>query len=115
MNRVTELRYLRKMTQEAFAEFCDISRISIARYDAGAPISRKNAEKIAKACNVSIDSLLNFNPPKDESDPVSESLALSMTSEEEKLITDYRALSAKGRKRATETLRELSMIYSKKE
>ena len=54
MNNVNYLREQRGMTQEEFAEYCGVARISIARYDAGEEISRKNAQKIAAACNVPI-------------------------------------------------------------
>jgi transcriptional regulator with XRE-family HTH domain len=55
VNNVRVLRERFDMTQDEFAEFCGVSRISIARYDTGEPISRKNAQKIALACHVSID------------------------------------------------------------
>lgn len=58
MNRVEELRIRLQMTQEQFAEYCSISRSSVARYEKGENISRENAEKIANACKVSIDYVL---------------------------------------------------------
>lgn len=54
MNNVLTLRKRKDMTQDEFAEYCGISRISIARYEAGAEVSRANAERIAKACHVSV-------------------------------------------------------------
>jgi transcriptional regulator with XRE-family HTH domain len=42
------------MTQDDFSEYCKVSRISIARYEAGSKISRENAQKIASACHVSL-------------------------------------------------------------
>ena len=54
MNTVFDLRNKYRMTQDEFAEFCGVSRISIARYEAGAKVSRANAEKIASACGVSV-------------------------------------------------------------
>ena len=54
MNRILELRNKMRMTQEEFADFCDIARSSIARYEASGNVSRANAEKIARACNVSV-------------------------------------------------------------
>lgn len=69
MNNVRFLQDQRGMTQDEFAEYCDIPRISIARYETGAPISRKNAEKIAAACNVSVDFVIGkpgaeqYQPP----------------------------------------------------
>lgn len=58
MNRVYELRDKFSMTQEGFAEFCGISRSSIARYENGGEINRVNAKKIADACNVTIGYVL---------------------------------------------------------
>ena len=54
MSRVEDLRAARQMTQSEFAEFCGISRSSIARYEAGDKISRENAMRIADACDVSV-------------------------------------------------------------
>lgn len=58
MNNVLLLRTIKGMTQYEFADFCGMSRISIARYEAGAEINRANALKIADACGVSISYVL---------------------------------------------------------
>ena len=60
MNNIQILREQRGMTQEQFAEYCGISRISIARYESGAQIHRANAEKIAAACHVSVDYVIGI-------------------------------------------------------
>jgi transcriptional regulator with XRE-family HTH domain len=60
MNNVRFLKDQRGMTQDEFAEYCDVPRVSIARYETGAEISRKNAKKIAAACNVSVDFVLGI-------------------------------------------------------
>jgi transcriptional regulator with XRE-family HTH domain len=54
MNNVLKLRSDLNMTQDEFAEHCDVSRISIARYETGGKVSRASAEKIAAACGVSV-------------------------------------------------------------
>ena len=54
MNNVLSLRNSLHMTQDDFSEYCKVSRISIARYEAGSKISRENAQKIASACHVSL-------------------------------------------------------------
>ena len=54
MNRILELRNKLRMTQEEFADHCGIARSSIARYEASGNVSRANAEKIARACGVSV-------------------------------------------------------------
>lgn len=54
MNNVSVLRQRLNMTQDEFSEYCGVARISIARYEAGAEVSRANAKKIADACSVSI-------------------------------------------------------------
>lgn len=46
------------MTQDEFAEHCGISRISVARFEASGNIGRASAEKIAKACGVSVSFVL---------------------------------------------------------
>ena len=58
MNNVLILRKQRGMTQDEFAEFCGISRISVARYEAGASVSRDSAIAIANACSVPISYVL---------------------------------------------------------
>ena len=69
MNRVYELRKQAGMTQEEFSEFCGISKISITRYETGNEVSRANAMKIAKACNVSVSYVLgDENEPEDLGD-----------------------------------------------
>ena len=58
MNRVLELRTKMKMPQEEFAVFCGVARSSIARFEAGENIGRASAEKIARACGVSVSDVL---------------------------------------------------------
>ena len=55
MNNVLTLRKQKGITQDEFAELCNISRASIARYEAGGNVNRENAERIAEACHVSVD------------------------------------------------------------
>ena len=110
MNSVWNLRKKMKMTQTEFAEYCGVSVVSISRYETGGNISRKNAEKIANACNVSVDSVLNLQERN-----VSENRAnsvLILTSDEEQFISDYRKLIHRGRCRMRETLDEMLLIYS---
>lgn len=68
MNNVLLLRNSLSMTQDEFAERCNVSRISIARYEAGAEINRSNAVKIASACGVSVEYVLGVENPRDEQD-----------------------------------------------
>lgn len=58
MNRVLELRTSKSMSQEEFAVFCGVARSSIARFEAGENIGRASAEKIARACGVSVSDVL---------------------------------------------------------
>ena len=60
-NNVQRLREQKGLTQERFAELCGISRASIARYEAGEEINRKNAVKIADACEVTVDFVLGID------------------------------------------------------
>ena len=114
MSKVTEIRRSRGMTQEQFAEFCDISRVSIARYDAGSPLSLINAQKIAKACNISVDYLLDDESFAADSLSLREPFPFLLSPEETQLINDFRKLTARGQKRAIETMMELVIIYQKK-
>ena len=66
MNRIEELRKARHMTQYEFAEFCGLSRSSIARYEAGTALNLENAERIANACGVSMDYLLRRDVQEDD-------------------------------------------------
>ena len=68
MNNVLLLRNQLSMTQDEFAERCNVSRISIARYEAGAEINRPNAIKIANACGVSVEYVLGLETKKDDQD-----------------------------------------------
>ena len=114
MNKVMELRNSMHMSQEAFAEFCDVSRASIARYEAGAPLSRLNAQKIARACHISIDVLLQIqNGLGAEPIPAREPSSFQLSEEEKAFVMDYRLLNSRGKKRAAETLQELKVVYSK--
>lgn len=70
MNNVLLLRNSMSMTQDEFAERCNVSRISIARYEAGAEINRANAMKIASACGVSVEYVLGVETSPDEQDEV---------------------------------------------
>ena len=56
------LRAQLRMTQEQFSEHCEISRASVARYEAGEKLDRKNAEKIASACGTTVDFILGYGP-----------------------------------------------------
>jgi len=66
MNNVYNLRKQHRMTQDEFAEFCNVSRISIARYEAGAEVSRVNAQRIAEACRVTLSYVLGIQKTDDE-------------------------------------------------
>ena len=108
MSIVSELRHALDMTQEQFAEFCDISRSSIARYDAGLPISRENAVRIASACKVPVDLILGLDSVS-EMNHADEYQFLSKT--EKQIVTDYRNLSCRGRERVQQIMCELSILY----
>ena len=70
MNNILELRTQTGKTQDEFSEMCGVSRISIARYEAGAPVSRATAEKIASACGVSVSYVIgDVRPPGTKKEP----------------------------------------------
>lgn len=72
MNNVLTLRNSLKMTQDEFAEYCNVSRISIARYEAEGKISRAGAEKIAAACGVTVSYVLGetIKPVDEETEDI---------------------------------------------
>lgn len=94
MNRVSELRKALGKTQEQFAEFCGVSRASIARYEKGDNINPENAARIAEACNVSIGYLLGDSEPAEM--VVSQFFRLNQ--DEIQLINNFRSLSNEQKK-----------------
>ena len=68
MNVIKILREQRGMTQDQFAEYCGVSKISITRYESGAPVNHKNAQKIATACSVSVDFIYGLQSVAKEPD-----------------------------------------------
>ena len=115
MNRITEIRHRMGMTQDQFAEFCNISRVSIARYDAGAQISRKNAEKIAAACGIGIDEVLTqFVPSATLAEPAfTFNDELMLSDEERTMVLQFRNMNRRGQKRAMEYMEEMEILYGK--
>lgn len=67
-DKIRELRENLGMTQDAFAEFCGVARISIARYESGGTPSRSAVERISKACGISIDYLLGHGDAQKNDD-----------------------------------------------
>ena len=85
-NRIKGLREERKMTQEEFAEFCGISRLSILRYENNSSVpNRTAAEKISVACGVSIDYVLGR---VEESDDPSYNDALNQLGPDQRYIAN---------------------------
>ena len=86
MNRIRELRQRMNMTQSEFAELCDVSTVSISRYESGWNMGSIAAQKVAQACHVSIDYVLD--KPRTEADQ-----AIVLSDREYTMITNYRKLS----------------------
>ena len=84
--RILNLRRVKKMGQEEFAELCGLSRSSIARYESGKPINRIAAQKISAACNVPLSYLLD---EKKEPDPFTG----GFSKDELEIISMYRVIS----------------------
>ena len=113
MNSVWYLRKKLNMTQSEFSEFCDVSVVSISRYENGSNISRKNAENIARSCHVSVDAVLNAQEAsQSDRQDKQENACFMLASDEEKILTDYRRLNKRGRYRVRETLDEMLRLYS---
>ena len=97
MNNINSLRRSLRMSQAEFAEHCDMSVVSISRYESGAKISRNNAEKIAQACEVPLDYVLGKNT--------------GYSSEEQELVMEYRSLSKKGKELVMGYVHDMGKIY----
>lgn len=76
MNNVLLLRTKLSMTQDDFADYCGISRITVARCETGSAISMATAKKIARACDVSISYVLG---DAEESEPKTQSATMRLT------------------------------------
>lgn len=102
MSRVEDLRAARQMTQSEFAEFCGISRSSIARYEAGDKISRENAMRIADACDVSVGYVLGL---EDEMSSFSDDDDIMMIREQLRRDPSMRMLFSAASKASPEHIR----------
>jgi transcriptional regulator with XRE-family HTH domain len=99
MNNVYTLRAEMSMTQDEFAEFCNVSRISIARYETGAELNRSNAVKIATACGVSVQYVLGVESKDEEPNEI------MIMRERLRRDPDYRLLFEAAGKASSEHLR----------
>ena len=104
--RILNLRRVKKMGQEEFAELCGLSRSSIARNESGKPINRIAAQKISAACDVPISYILD-----DQKEPGHFSGGFS--DDEIEIISMYRAVSQDGRDATKSFLRALSGKHGK--
>ena len=59
VNRIAAIRRSMHMTQAEFAEYCHVSRATIARCERGEHISLQTARCIADALKISIDEVVN--------------------------------------------------------
>ena len=109
-NNVRKLRNNLDMTQATFAEYCDISIISISRYESGERISARNAEKIANACHVSIEFVLGQEKQPPESNTPN-TVEYDLSKEENQLIEDYRQISRRGQFHVRKLLNEIMILY----
>jgi transcriptional regulator with XRE-family HTH domain len=107
MNNVLTLRNILAMTQDEFAEHCNVSRISIARYEAGAEINRANAMKIARACGVPVEYVLGIAEQPKEPNYDAEAVAIR-----ERLRRDpsYRLLFDAANKATPESLKAAAAV-----
>ena len=83
--------------------------MSIHRYESGCSISRKNLEKIAEACDVPPEKILNPRTYQVDS-PLR-----GYNREEKGVIEEYRKLSRWGKTRVKEYMHEMTMLYPKPE
>lgn len=66
MESIKRLRNEMNLTQEGFAKLCGVSRASITRYEKGRPMSRENIERIARACGLSMDAIIELVKKEEE-------------------------------------------------
>ena len=111
MNIVKKLREKTGKTQEEFAEYCGLSRSSIARYESGEEISRINAEKISKACGVSIGFVLGENA--DNLDLKTSIQSIQPTIEELELLQNYRKLNEENKESISKHIESLLLLQEK--
>ena len=109
MNNVLTLRNMLSMTQDEFAEHCNVSRISIARYEAGAEINRANAMKIARACGVPVEYVLGIGVDERKKVPNYDAEAIAIR---ERLRRDpsYRLLFDAANKATPESLKAAAAV-----
>ena len=74
-----------------------MSVVLISRYESGARMSQKNAEKIAQACEVPLDYVLGKNT--------------GYSSEEQELVMEYRSLSKVGKELVMGYVRDMGKIF----
>lgn len=104
-NNVTVLREQKGLSQERFAELCEISRASIARYEAGDAINRANAVKIATACGVSVDYVLGIDETGENTPP-----PIPITAEARILAAGVDRMPEADRKKALDIM---NMVFDK--
>lgn len=111
VNNIRKLRHNLNMTQSAFAEYCDVSIISISRYEAGESISRRNAEKIAHACHVTVDYVLDQQPDPSLREESQIPSGILLSEDENALIEDYHRISQRGKFHVRKLLNEIMILY----
>lgn len=109
-NRVRELRKGLKMSQAEFAELCDISIVSVSRYESGGNIDRRNIEKIAKACHVSLESVLDLDLTETQ---VYDRYPV-LAPEDIAMVADYRTIPDRMRRKIRELINDIALICSEK-
>lgn len=61
--KIISIRESMHLTQEEFADFCGLSRSSVARYELGGKPNRASLEKMAAALNTTVSALLGEEAP----------------------------------------------------
>ena len=106
METIKRIRKEMNMTQRQFADYCGISRVSISRYETGQSISRDNIKKIAKACDLPYELLVNIENTE-RNDPSGLSF---VTLEELKAIKAFHELPESTKKNVLDLLTMLLRI-----
>lgn len=109
MNNLLQLREEKKISQEDIAKILGVTRQAYSRYERGErELNYTSLKKLSKFFDVSIDYLLGnsiyFYPDKINKTPLNDELS----SEERRLLNQYRSLPDKIKK----TIREQIEVYS---
>ena len=103
MSKIKELRLKHNLTQEELGKILNVQKAAVSKYEKGiASPSNEVLKKLSAFFNVSIDYLLDNEPPKN-----------NIESEETKLLNGFQSLNTDGQNILLNVLNSLRMSHSK--